>query len=284
MRPVGSDQSQASLTLNDVFGTRGQIQLLRILATETEGSIASPEVAARTGMTTSGVRKALRRLAQAGVVEKLGTGKSTRYVLRREGELAEEIVRLFELERGSVAPGGDRTERGTGSPSEQGNGNGTAKGNGGRDGNGGFSARDGAGGHDVSAETPFGPLSAKTPGDGAADVDTSEDNGPSTPARELSPGSPEFHGALVALLEEELSLIRRARENVLEKLEQRDPGNGHDLWEWRKILDTYPLPRLLHFLESESPRALRLRKCSPFAEVISDRERQRLSELAQRVH
>ena len=79
-------------------------------------------------------------------------------------------------------------------------------------------------------------------------------------------------------------MLNRAREKVLEKLEYREPGNGHDLWEWRKVFDTYPLPRLLHFLESDSPRAVRLRRSSPFPEVMSEGERERLGELIERVH
>jgi len=86
------------------------------------------------------------------------------------------------------------------------------------------------------------------------------------------------------MLEEDLSLIRRARERVAEKLEHRHPNNGHDDWEWRKILDTYPLPRLLSFLESDSPRAVRLRESSPFPEVISEREKERMGQLVERVH
>jgi len=101
---------------------------------------------------------------------------------------------------------------------------------------------------------------------------------------DLDPESSEFNDALVSLLEQDLSLIKRAREKVLEKLENRHPGNGHDDWEWRKVLDTYPLPRLLHFLESDSPRALRLRRSSPFPEVMSERERERLGELIERTH
>jgi hypothetical protein len=98
------------------------------------------------------------------------------------------------------------------------------------------------------------------------------------------PESPEFHDGLVALLKENLSLFNRAREKLLEDLEHRHPNNGHDHWEWRKILDTYPLPRLLHFLESNSPRAQRLRKSSPFSDVLSEQEKKRLSELLERVH
>jgi len=238
MRPIASDQSYTGLALNEVFGTKGQVRLLRILTTETNGSIASPEVAARAGMTPSAARKALRRLAQAGVVEKVGTGKSTRYVLRREGKLADEIVRLFELERESVDPGWARERRSAASHSPR-------QGNGGGEGNG---------------------------------------NGSSMSIGDLDPESSQFNDALVSLLEEDLSLIKRAREKVLEKLENRHAGNGHDDWEWRKVLDTYPLPRLLHFLESDSPRAVRLRRSSPFPEVMSERERERLGQLIERTH
>jgi len=238
MRPTASDQSHTVLALNEVFGTKGQVRLLRILATETKGSFASPEVATRAGMTQSGARKALRRLAQAGVVEKLGTGRATRYVLRREGKLADEIVRLFELEREGVDPGWARERR---------------------------------------------PAASASPNQGKRGWERNG-NGSSKSNGDVDPESSEFHGALVSLLEEDLSLLKRAREKVMEKLENRLPGNGHDLWEWRKVFDTYPLPRLLHFLESESPRAVRLRQSSPFPEVMSERERERLGELIERPH
>lgn len=248
MRVSASDQSHTGFALNEVFGTQGQVRLLRILTTETNGSISSPEAADRTGMTTSGARKALRRLSAAGVVEQIGAGKATRYVLRRDGELAAEIVRLFELERQNSGPRWARERR-------------------------------------------RGPSAFSNRGDGAAKTDGETDgsrvrepnrNGPSNTQRDLDPDSPEFNDALVSLLEEDLSLIRRAREKIQEKLQNRHPGNGHDDWEWRKILDTYPLPRLLHFLESDSPRAVRLRQSSPFPEVMSDRERERLGELIER--
>jgi len=242
MHPIAADQSQSGLALNEVFGSNGQLHLLRILATETDGSVASSEVAARAGMTPSGARKALRRLTRAGLVVKVGTGRSTRYVLRREGELAEKLILLFELERESVDPGWGRT-RSRREPERAWNGNGNGNGE----------------------PKPNG-------------------NRTSSPTLDLDPKSPEFHGALVTLLVEDLSLINRAREKVLEKLANRHPGNGHDDWEWRKIFDTYPLPKLLHFLESDSPRAVRLRKSSPFPDVITDKERERIGELVGRVH
>jgi hypothetical protein len=99
----------------------------------------------------------------------------------------------------------------------------------------------------------------------------------------LNPKSPEFSGALAALLAENLSVLRRARENVQGKLKAGANGDRPELWEWHKILDTFSLPKLLHFLESDSPRAERLRECSPFPAVLSEEERTRLEELAQRV-
>ena len=247
MRPIASDQSPKNVVLTDVFASRGHVKLLRVLSTEAEGSVASPEVAARTGMTPSGARKALRRLTRAGILEKVGSGKSTRYALSRNGELAHEIVRLFELERKTLDPGWRRVKN-EDSP---------------------VSAGD-RGAEDVSHGR------RRTHGNGKGNAPEKR--------HVVNPASPEFHSALVSMLEEDLSLIRRAREKVLEKLEHREPGNGHDLWEWRKILDTYPLPRLLNFLESESPRAARLRKSSPFPEVMSKREQERLGEHVELAH
>jgi DNA-binding transcriptional ArsR family regulator len=231
MRPIPSDQGFSDLALTEVFATKGQVRLLRFLATEADGSVTAVDVSTRIGMTRSGSRKALERLFRCGLVQRADVGNTARYALRREGPLAEEIVRLFQLEH--------QTHNGNGG------GPGMAQGNG-----NGKSTRD------------------------APPVETEG----------LNSSSPEFHGALVSLLEEDLSLIRRARENVLKKLKDREPGNGHDLWEWRKVLDTYPLPRLLHFLESDSPRALRLRKSSPFPDVMSEGERERLGGYMERMH
>ncbi len=129
MRPIASDPSHTGFALNEVFGTTGQVRLLRILTTEANGSVTSPEVAARAGLTPSGARKALRRLVDAGVVERVGAGKATRYKLMSEGRLTEEITRLFDLERESVDPGWARKRGPAASPSP-GRGNGGVKANG----------------------------------------------------------------------------------------------------------------------------------------------------------
>jgi hypothetical protein len=109
------------------------------------------------------------------------------------------------------------------------------------------------------------------------------DKAPVLSAR-VNPRSQEFAGALASLLNEDFSLLHRARTHLDEQLAGRRDGNGHDFWEWRKILDTYPLPRLLSFLSSSSPRAARLRQCSPFPAVLTEEERDRIRRILETAH
>jgi hypothetical protein len=228
MQPPASNQSSLHCPLNEIFASKGQVRLLRVLATEPTNPLPASEAAARSGTTESGARRILQRLVQTGLVEKTGDGKACQYAFRRDGLLARELARLFEAERSEM------------------------------------SMRSGSS-HSEGVGRETGELAGE---DG--------DNGNG----KLSPESPEFSGALVALLEENLSVLRRARENVKGRLREDRNGNGFDLWEWQKILDTFSLPKLLSFLGSETPRAVRLRECSPFPAVLSEEERARLAELA----
>jgi hypothetical protein len=119
------------------------------------------------------------------------------------------------------------------------------------------------------------PMADGSPGGNGDTPLTTREEESSEPPR-LNPRSTEFACALASLVNEDLSLLLRARSHLDALLAARHDGNGHDLWEWRKILDTYPLPRLLSFLESSSPRAVRLRQCSPFPAVLTEEEQARL--------
>lgn len=268
-------------------------------------------------MTESGARRTLQRLVQTGLVEKTGEGKGTQYVLCREGMLARQVARLFEVERdwgNALVQTLRKTLQGLRNPPKV------------------AWARDcsteGSDSREVAVfwegvvrtdwladleehltaveenfessleirnysrdemdEVDWSEVvmllgasrvdGATAPGETASVADAQTGTG------NLDPESPEFSGALVALLEEDLSVLRRARENVQGRLKRERNGNGYDLWEWQKILDTFSLPRLLSFLGSESPRAVRLRECSPFPAVLSQEERARLAELANRPH
>jgi len=292
MRPIAAKQSSLRYPLNEVLGTPGQVRLLRVLATEPHESIAPHEAAERTGMTESGARKALRRLERTGIVENVGDGRAHRYALRREAGLADKIARLFELEqRGSDAmlQALRRILRGLSTPPrtawvnhflegwadcleigvflDEGSEKGFL-----RELSHGLAGVEQEFG--VRLEVRFFSRAE------LADIDWSKAvplvGTPVADGPPLNSRSPQFATALVSLLEEDLSLLKRAREHVDWELKHRHPGNGHDLWEWRKVLDTYPIPRLLNFLESDSPLAVRLRQSSPFPAVLSPEELDRL--------
>jgi DNA-binding MarR family transcriptional regulator len=317
MQPTASNQSSLRCPLNEIFCSKGQIRLLRVLATETTKPIPPSEVATRAGMTESGARKGLQRLLRTGLVARTEDEKGSRFALNRESLLAREVARLFEVERdwgNTLVQTLKRTLRRLPNPPTV------------------AWVRDCQTGRPDSREVAvywegafqpvwleeleermaaiegrfesaleirvtsraemeavdgsqvvmlLGPLradGARSPADGTKGSDLESENG------KLNPESSEFSGALVALLEENLSVLQRARENVRGRLKEERNGNGFDLWEWQKILDTFSLPKLLNFLGSESPRALRLRECSPFPAVLSEEERARLAELASRPH
>lgn len=261
-------------------------------------------------MTESTARKILHRLARTGLVEERPDGRGSRFTLSREDFLAREVARLFEVERDRASQLQQSLKRVVralpnapalawvqeflagwldcqevavffpeGLQEEW-----VAE------------LRVGLG----QVEDVFGitlEIRSFTERE-LSDVDWSSvvmlagecpvqdgrraDPGTSIPEDQLNPQSSEFSGALVALLEENLSVLRRARDNVRGQLSDQPNGHAYDLWEWQKILDTFSLPRLLNFLGSETPRALRLRECSPFPEVLSEEEKARLAELAGR--
>jgi hypothetical protein len=270
-------------------------------------------------MTESSARKVLHRLTRTGLVEQTPNGRGNRFAFSRQGSLAREVARLFEVERdraSALQQSLRKAVRGLRNPPAL-----------------AWVQEFLAGWADRQEVAFFHPgdlqpqwleelkerlveveeefevvlevrafsrndlsgvdwsrtvmLAGVAPGMG--DRPSSPEAHPQAPDPEnghgngkLNPRSSEYSGALVALLEENLSVLRRARENVRGQLREGPNGHGYDLWEWQKILDTFSLPKLLNFLGSETPRALRLRECSPFPEVLSEEEKARLEELATR--
>lgn len=315
MQPTASNQSSLRCPLNEVLGSRGQVRLLRVLATEAGEPLLPSEAARLSGMTESHARKILHRLVRTGLVEEKPDDRGTRFTLSRQGSLAREVVRLFEVERdraSQLQQSLKMTVRSIPQSPEM-----------------AWVQEFLAGWVDcqeiavfygeeppegwltdlqsklAEVEEEFEVMLQVQPFSRAelAEVDWARavmlvgqapfqvaraqeedglEDGPASPVGKLNPRSPEFSGALVALLEEDFSVLRRARDKVRGELNGRPNGHAHDLWEWQKILDTFSLPRLLNFLGSETPRAVRLRECSPFPEVLSDEEKARLAELASR--
>lgn len=315
MQSTASTQSSLRCPLNEVFASRGQVRLLRVLASEARGPLHASEAAARAGLTESSARRILHRLTRTGLVEQAESGRGHQFTFSSEFPLARAVIRLFEAER-------DRGKALVQAVREVVRGLAPVPGT--------VWMQDYLSGwaecqevavfnEDGLPESWVGELEeglVEVEGDfqvdlevrvyshselgevdwstvvrvvGAPPKSVTPSAGTSSPGEragpgngKLNPSSPEFSGALVALLEENLSVLRRAREKVRGELDQPRNGNGHELWEWQKILDTFSFPRLLNFLGSDSPRAVRLREYSPFPEVLSEEERARLSELASR--
>jgi type II secretory pathway component PulL len=80
-----------------------------------------------------------------------------------------------------------------------------------------------------------------------------------------------LHEAVAAKLEGQPALISVARRNLERWLRVNETAA---LLEWRRLLDVLSMPDLLALLCSPGEDAARLRQSSPFAGVLSPRERQ----------
>jgi hypothetical protein len=82
--------------------------------------------------------------------------------------------------------------------------------------------------------------------------------------------------AVAARLDEDPSLVTRARDNIAHRLPHASPGERQELQEWERILRTMSLPRLRRFLTDPGERATRLRQSLPFFGILTPGERQEL--------
>jgi hypothetical protein len=86
----------------------------------------------------------------------------------------------------------------------------------------------------------------------------------------------ELSRKLAEAIENDVSLVRRAKEHV-QRMLRKDHGSAtKDIKEWRDILESYSIRRLSRFLTAASERANRLRQSSPFFAILSTDERNQL--------
>jgi hypothetical protein len=89
---------------------------------------------------------------------------------------------------------------------------------------------------------------------------------------------------LADIIQQDASIVRRAKDHI-DSLLMEDQGTAAgDLMEWRNILDTYSIQRLVRFVVSSSERARRLRQSNPFFAILNTDERSKLAaELGEQV-
>jgi DNA-binding Lrp family transcriptional regulator len=295
MRPIAKAQDALRFPLNDLLGTRATVRLLRLLAWEASEPVGAPEAAERTGVTEAGARRALRRLAETGLVEHLGGGRAQRFRLREADPLAVQVRNLFRLES-------ERFQRLKASLS-------TVR---------GALQEVHVAWIDSFPRHPGEPLQIGIIGDARsltyleeqvrqriADIESAFDltiemrllsraeaselnwrervllvghvaessHGAGLTHSERTTRAQKVSGFIAEILERDPTLMNRARRHIELLLEADQGAASHDLREWHAVLSQYSRRRVTDFLTSDTPRAQRLRQSSPFFAVLTPDER-----------
>ena len=98
MRPTLRQQSALRTPLNAVLGTEANVRILRVVTLSTIPQ-SSGEIARDAKLQPSGVRRALDRLVDTGLLERVGSGRRRSVRLRSAHPLASALRALFEAER-----------------------------------------------------------------------------------------------------------------------------------------------------------------------------------------
>ena len=306
MRPIASEQNPLRYPLNEILGTRAQVRLLRVMASEIEGPLTASDVAQRAGLTVPGAHKALANLQKSGFVSRVGGGRGRQYEIRRSDPLMQLIIELFQTEKSryeDLLTAIKRKIENLSPPPQA------------------------AWVQSLPREmndplvlgllhTPFNiaecvrqlraalsqvetdlDLTIELAGYTKADLPDLEIENiiplygvlpaplnslarPRTEKTRTHADQDErlevLSQQLAGLLERDPSLVRRAKD-YLNRLLQEDQGTATgDLREWKDIIDTYSIQRLARFFTSSSARASHLRQSNPFWAVLTPSERAQL--------
>jgi DNA-binding MarR family transcriptional regulator len=305
MRPVVYGQNSLRYPLNELLGTEAQVRILRVLANDVDGPINAPHVAERTGLTIPGTHQALKRLLQSGFVVRVGGGRRHLYELNRSGRLIKDLVKLFQAEKNRYEALLNSIKKEFEKPvpyprsawiQELPNVYGDPLVIGVL--------------HETKhlanyihrlrtqlnrVERSF-DITIELKGYTKADVpDLNADKvallfgimpfpdkhnlkmhtKPST-HKEKDQHMLELSYKLAEAIENDTSLVRRAKEHVQRMLKKNHGSATKDIKEWRDILESYSIRRLSRFLTSTSERANRLRQSSPFFAILCTDERKHL--------
>jgi DNA-binding Lrp family transcriptional regulator len=304
MRPIVSEQNSLRYPLNELFGTEAHVRLLRVLANEVDGPLSASDAAARAGLTVPGAQKALRRLFQSGFILRVGGGRNYQYTISRSDRLVKVALDLFKAEKDryeelldsikkineSLTPHPhavwiQELPRKLGDPLALGVLHDTR--------------------HlanfirnlrtQLNRVEQIFDLTIEV--DGYTKADITDLKSEEITSLYGAPPLPDTYGQnmlraltheerdhqlvkmsrkLAEAVENDASLVRRAKEHV-DRLLQKDQGLAtRDITEWRDILRLYSIPRLSRFLTSSSERANRLRQSNPFFAILNSDEKARL--------
>jgi len=308
MRPIASDQDNFRYPLNELLGTRANIRLLRVMANEVEGPLTAPDVAKRAGLTVPGAQKALNRLYRTGFISRIGGGRRHQYEIYGSDPLIQATLKLFKAEK-------NRYERLLNAIKAEVNGlipppqaiwmcsfpmeigepltlgllhevlhlasgirqfreklNQVEK---------EFNQTIELVGYtkadllelDLDAHSLLYGVIPSQPKHYGQQVEEPRSHG-GHEKRILG-----FSRELAKAIQQDTSLLRRAKDHIDHLLLSDHGMANNDLKEWHDILENYSIQRLSKFLLSSSARANRLRQSNPFFAVLTADERIRLIDL-----
>ena len=98
MRPISTKHSTVRYPLDLILGSEAHVRLLRVLTHEVDTPLGISDVARLAGLTSAGARKALERLLESGLIERIGQGRTVQYGLRKQDPVVQPLRLLFERE------------------------------------------------------------------------------------------------------------------------------------------------------------------------------------------
>jgi predicted transcriptional regulator len=305
VRPIASEQNPLRFPLNMLFGTQAHVRLFRVMVNEVEGPLTASDAAKRAGLTVPGAQKALGRLFRSGFISRVGGGRKHQYEIRCSDRLMQITLELFRAEKDryeqlitaikkeikNLAPQPHASwiqavPNVIGEPITLGLLHETR--------------------HLTNCvrqlrkklnqvESDYN-LTIELEGYTKADIfdlkfcDLIPLYGVMPSPDRLSPpqskgmlkdGEKDQHllslsRKLARAIEQDTSLLRRAKDHINRLLNEDHGTASRDLEEWRDILEMYSIQRLLKFFTSISERANRLRQSNPFFAILNSDERAQL--------
>ncbi len=305
MRPVSAQRSALRYPLDDICGSVAHVRLLRVLIHDVEMPLGVADAARLAGLTPAGARKALERLGESGLVERIGSGRAQKWGLAKDGVLVQALRHLFLQEQrryeklvtglqGGVALPEilvawiERLPVGMAEPvdiSVVTEGEAVAW------------IQEELRTRLIHLETEFDLIIEVTVLTRADDPTPGPDAlvlwGVAPSQQPVARRQPQTHAeadrrsllmaeGIAELIQSDPSLLRRAVRH-LDRLLRDDQGTAAgDIAEWRQLLEAYSPERVRDLLVSTSSRAERLRQSSPFFAVLTPSERDRVIAAAER--
>lgn len=299
MRPIGIQRSALRYPLDEIFGSAAHVRLIRVLVHDVETPLGVADAARFAGLTPAGARKALQRLEESGLVERVGSGRAQKWGLKRDQTIIQALRHLFSHEQRRYEELVARLQSAVALPEIR------------------------------AAWIECLPLSMAEPvdvsavaeGDAitwiheelrsrlielekefnliievavftSADAPTPESDavflwGTDTSYKSVVRRRPQTHAeadqrsllmaeSVAELIQSDPSLIKRAVQHLNRLLQEGQGTASGDIAEWRQLLEAYSPERVRDLLVSTSSRAQRLRQSSPFFAVLTPGERDRV--------